>query len=166
MSKIGFFGGCFNPPTLAHFEIVKNALNNYNLDKVVIVPMGDKYQKKDLISFEHRFQMLCKMFENEKNVEISNMQANQEKRSYIIDSFKEIEEKYPNDDKYFIMGEDNFYKIENLKSIIKNRKFIVFERKDNTSSSLVRKRIKTNEDIKHLTFPVITNYIKKQGLYK
>ena len=41
------------------------------------MPMGDKYQKKDLISFEHRFKMLEKMFENENNIEISRMQDNQ-----------------------------------------------------------------------------------------
>lgn len=169
MSKIGFLGGCFNPPTLAHFEIVKNALNDFNLDKVIIVPMGDKYQKQDLISFEHRFQMLCKMFENEKNVEISRMQANQEKISYAIDSFQKIDEEFKNDERYFIMGADNFSKIETWKEgkeLIKNRKFIVFERKDETSSSLIRKKIKINENVENLTFPEISNYIKKQGLYQ
>ena len=52
------------------------------------------------------------------------------------------------------------------KDLVKNRKFIVFERKDNTSSSLLRHKIKENEDIKMLTFPEITNYINKKGLYK
>lgn len=169
MSKIGFFGGCFNPPTLAHFEIVKNALTEFNLDKVIIVPMGDKYQKQDLISFEHRFNMLSKMFENEKNVDISRMQANQEEVSYAIDSFKKIDNIYENDERYFIMGDDNFSKIETWKDgkeLIKNRKFIVFERKNDTSSSLVRKMIKTNENVGNLTLPEITGYINKEGLYK
>ena len=169
MSKIGFLGGCFNPPTIAHFEIVKNALIDFNLDKVIIIPMGDKYQKKDLISFEHRFNMLQKMFEDEEKVEISRMQANQKKISYAIDSFNIIDEKYKKDERFFIMGYDNFSKIETWKNgenLAKNRKFIVFERKNNTSSSLIRKRIKTNEDINELTFPRIISYISKEGLYK
>ena len=169
MSKLGFFGGCFNPPTLAHFEIVKNAIDNFNLDKVVIVPMGDKYQKQDLISFEHRFNMLQKMFENEEKVEISRMQANQDKISYAIDSFTKIDEEYRDDERYFIMGKDNFSKIETWKdgkNLVKDRKFIVFERKNDTSSSLIRKKIKVEEDIKDLTVPEIMNYIKKEGLYQ
>ena len=169
MSKIGFFGGCFNPPTIAHFEIVQNAISKFNLDKVVIIPMGDKYQKNDLISFEHRFTMLKKMFADNEKVDISRLQANQKEVSYAIDSFKTIDEKYKNDERYFIMGEDNFSKIETWKDgkeLLDNRKFIVFERNNTTSSSLIRNRIKTNEDVEDLTFPEITGYIKKEGLYK
>lgn len=111
MSKIGFFGGCFNPPTIAHFEIVKNSLEKFKLDKVVVVPMGDKYQKKDLIIFEHRFNMLKKMFEDYSNVEISDMQRDQKEVSYAIDCFREIDNKYKNDERLFIMGLDNYTKM-------------------------------------------------------
>ena len=187
MSKIGFFGGSFNPPTLAHFEIVKSALKEFNLDKVVVIPMGDKYQKTGLIPFEHRYNMLIKMFENELDVEISRMQANQEKISYAIDCFKKIDEKYKIDERFFIMGLDNFAKIETWKdgkSLIENRKFIVFERNDydienkfsddikfikvnnDTSSSLVRQKIKTNGDLENLTLPEVARYISQEGLYK
>lgn len=169
MSRIGFFGGCFNPPTLAHFEIVKNALKEFNLDKVIIVPMGDRYQKKDLISFEHRFNMLQKMFINDGKVEISRMQANQNEVSYAIDSFRKIDEDYKNDDRYFIMGYDNFSKIETWKEsnkLVKDRKFIVFERTNPTSSSLVRERIRTKENVERLILPEIAKYISKEGLYQ
>ena len=94
MSRIGFFGGSFNPPTLAHFEIVECALKEANLDKIIIVPMGDKYPKKDLALFEHRYNMILKMFENEPKVEVSRMQANQEEISYAIDSFEIIDKEF------------------------------------------------------------------------
>ena len=29
--KIGFFGGCFNPPTIAHIELAKKAIEVANL---------------------------------------------------------------------------------------------------------------------------------------
>lgn len=169
MSRIGFFGGCFNPPTLAHYRIVNDALKNYNLDKIVIVPMGDKYPKFDLISFEHRYNMLKKMFFNNEKIEISEMQANQKRVSYAVDSFKVIDNMYKDDDKFFIMGSDNFSKIESWKdgkNIIKNRRFIVFERKNETSSSLVRKKIKLNEDVERLILPEIYMYIVQKGLYQ
>ena len=116
MSKIGFFGGSFNPPTIAHFEIVRIALKKFELDKVIIIPMGDKYQKKDLILFKHRFNMLKTMFKNYPNVEISNMQENQKEISYAIDCFKEIDNIYKNDERFFIMGLDNFSKINTWKN--------------------------------------------------
>ena len=39
--KIGFFGGCFNPPTNAHIALAKEAIIQSKLDKVIFVPMGD-----------------------------------------------------------------------------------------------------------------------------
>ena len=49
MQKIGFFGGSFNPPTYAHLEVAKTALRQLNLDKVFFVPVGNLYNKPDLI---------------------------------------------------------------------------------------------------------------------
>lgn len=188
MNKIGFFGGCFNPPTIAHFEIVKSVLNTFTLDKIIIVPMGDKYPKKDLISFKHRFKMLNKMFEKERKVEISNMQNNQEKMSYATDSFQIIDELYKDDDRFFIMGLDNFIKINSWKdgeNLLLNRKFIVLGRNNyhlqktinnkniyfidlnnNTSSTLVRKKIKLKESFEKFIVPEVANYINHMELYK
>ena len=51
MEKIGFFGGCFNPVTKAHVELIREVIEKENLDKVYFVPMGDFYENQDLISF-------------------------------------------------------------------------------------------------------------------
>ena len=32
--KIGFFGGAFNPPTIAHINLVKEALKEYSFDAI------------------------------------------------------------------------------------------------------------------------------------
>ena len=186
MKKIGFFGGSFNPPTIAHLEIVDSAINEFNLDKLIIVPMGDKYQKDGLISFEHRKKMLELAFKYNNKVEISNMQENQTKRVYAIDSFKSIDKKYSNYSRYFIMGMDNFSNIQNWKNyeeLIDKRKFIVFKRNNievncnlkdvqflninqDVSSTLVRKQIKLNENFNNLVNLDVVKYIKINELYK
>ncbi len=56
--KIGFFGGCFNPPTNAHINLAQRALKECGLDKVIFVPVGNFYEKKELISGHHRYNML------------------------------------------------------------------------------------------------------------
>ena len=43
--KLGFFGGSFNPPTIAHYNLIKQALKEYNFDKVYFVPVNDYYKK-------------------------------------------------------------------------------------------------------------------------
>ena len=47
--KLGFFGGSFNPPTIAHYNLIKQALKEYNFDKVYFVPVNDYYKKEKKI---------------------------------------------------------------------------------------------------------------------
>ncbi len=46
--KIGFFGGCFNPVTIAHINLIKKAIEECSLDEVYFVPMNDYYKKSRL----------------------------------------------------------------------------------------------------------------------
>ena len=55
--KIVLFGGSFNPPTIAHYEIIKYLNDHY--DEVLILPNGESYSfaGKVLDSFKHRVNM-------------------------------------------------------------------------------------------------------------
>ena len=148
--------------------------------------MGDKYQKNDLIPFEKRYEMLKILFENDNQIEISRLQANQKEISYAIDSFERIDNIYKNDDRFFIMGLDNFSKIKEWKDadkLLNNRKYIVINRNNidisedaknvsflhlnlNSSSSLARQKIKDGQNLKEILDDSTINYINKYGLYK
>ena len=186
MKKIGFFGGSFNPPTIAHFMIAKASIKEFGLDKLVIVPMGDKYEKSELISFNLRYEMLKIAFKNLHNVEISKMQQNQQKRTYAIDTFNEIKKNYDKTENLFIMGLDNYLNINKWKEsdkLLNNFKYIVFKRNDikipdfsknacfldisnNISSSDVRKMINNRENLKEVLNEEVIDFIKKNNLYK
>ena len=79
MAKIGFYGGCFNPPTKAHVVLAKKAIDNCKLDKVVFVPVGDLYQKEKLEKGIHRFEMLKIASQDENRLEVSDIEINDNK---------------------------------------------------------------------------------------
>ena len=79
MEKYGFFGGSFNPVTKAHVELAEEIRNKYGLDKVIFVPVGDKYNKIGLISEKHRNNMLKIAICKYDNLEVSNIELNKEK---------------------------------------------------------------------------------------
>lgn len=186
MIKIGFFGGSFNPPTIAHFKIVQTSIKEFGLDKLIIVPMGDKYEKSELISFNLRFKMLEQTFREMSKVEISRMQEDQLHRTYAIDTFKEINKKYNNSENFFIMGLDNYSRINNWKGsdeLLNNYKYIVFKRNDivipkfsnnalfldisnDISSGKVRTMIKNNQDLHGILNEDVIDFINKNNLYK
>ncbi len=185
--KLGFFGGSFNPPTIAHYNLIKQALLQYNFDKVYFVPMNDYYPKAGLVSLEDRINMLEKMCKNDENICVSTIENEFKEKSTAIDSLRLIEKRYINDDIYFFMGEDNFSKMKYWKDYenLKKYNYIVFQRNekiDNTidlknviymknsenlsiSSTIIRSKLKKNENIDEFVTGEVKNYIFEKGLY-
>lgn len=143
--KIGFFGGSFNPPTKAHINLAKKALNICKLDKVIFVPMGDIYEKKGLVKAEHRYNMLKIVCEKEIGLEVSDLEIKAKEKMYAIDAFKLIEKAYPYDEKYYIIGADNFINLlnwKNSKELIEKYEYIVLERKNIDIKTYIEKNLK------------------------
>lgn len=129
--KYGFFGGSFNPPTLAHLNIAKQSIKEIGLDKVFIVPVGNTYSKNGLVDEKYRYDMLKLMANGEKNIEIENIELKNKNKLSAFDAFNLIENKYKNSENFYIMGADNLEKIpmwNNAEELLKKFKIIVFER--------------------------------------
>lgn len=185
--KLGFFGGSFNPPTIAHYNLVKQALLQYNFDKVYFVPMNDYYPKPGLISIDDRIKMLEKMCEHDEKICVSTIEKEIPNHSTAIDSLMLIENRYSNDDVYFFMGEDNFSKMKTWKDYenLKKYNYIVFQRDEKChsqinlenviymknsenlkiSSTIIRNRLKNNQSIDEFVTREVKNYILENKLY-
>jgi len=162
MEKIGFFGGSFNPPTNAHLEIAKTALEEMELDKVYFVPMGNTYKKPGLIDEKLRYEMLqiaCAKYEK---IDVENIELNLTKSLTTIEAFKRIESKYSKTQNYYIMGADNFLKLpnwQNAEELITNYKLIVFARKGEELSDLINNNKLINSHLTNINLLKIENNI-------
>ena len=131
MEKIGFYGGCFNPPTLAHINLANKAIKKYKLNKLYFVPVGDKYQKSNLANANKRLEMLNISIKNNNKMEVLDIEIYQEKNLKANEVFKLIQNQFSNTKNFFIMGADNFVTIEkweNATELIQNFNYIVLER--------------------------------------
>jgi len=188
MQKIGFFGGSFNPPINTHIKLAENLIKYKMVDKVIFVPVGDYYQKKDLISAEHRYNMLQLVCKNFQNIDVDDIASSSQDKLFAIDTFKLLYEKYNKKaDLYFIMGSDNFNKMptwKNYQELMEKYKFIVIEREKNTqkddlknvifyksdniediTSTCIRNKIKNNIDYSNYIDDNVLKYIKENRLY-
>lgn len=140
MKKYAFFGGSFNPPTIAHKRCAEKILQELKLDKLFFVPVGDGYKKAGLINEKYRYEMLkliCK--ENEK-LDVCDIELNKDINFKAIDVFRLIKNKYKEDVIYFIMGADNFKNILNWKDweeLISNYSFILLNRNNINLEKLI-----------------------------
>lgn len=131
MQKYGFFGGSFNPVTKAHIDLAIEIVEKYKLDKIVFVPVGNHYTKEGLANEQHRYNMLEIATDKYEKLEVSNIELNQDKNLTTLEAFNKIEETFADIEKFYIIGEDNLYKIlfsQDSDTLVKNYKYIVIKR--------------------------------------
>lgn len=187
--KIGVYVGSFNPPHKGHIKIVNHLINNY-LNKIIVIPTGNYWDKTNLIDIKHRINML-RIYENE-NIIIDDKNNNLE---YTYQILEKLSKEYLSDELYLIIGADNiisFDKWKNYKDILKYNLIILnrnninikecldnLNKKDkyiivndlpniNISSTMIRNSIRDNNYKSLLDYldKEVYEYIKENKLYE
>lgn len=182
--KIGIFGGTFNPPHKMHKQIAILLKNENYVDKVIFVPTGNSYDRKDLNNELDRLNMVNLMIKNYPFLESSDIEFGK-KRVYTYQTLNYFKEKYKNDEIYFICGADNINDLmtwKNYQYILDNFKILVINRNNEKikikhpniiltdiklnelSSTYIRNNIKC--DLNGLVDEDIIRYIKERHLYE
>lgn len=152
--KIGILGGSFNPPHQRHLNIGLYLTHQHLVDKVIYVPVGDHYPKRDLVSFRNRVEMLKLMLEDYEKLEYSLLEK--EKPYYTYETLDYFKKKYPKDDIYFILGSDNLCELDTWKRhdyLLENYHFLVIPRNEDQKNVVMKKYLKYVSHIHWLAFP-------------
>ena len=119
--RIGVYAGSFNPVHIGHKYVMDYLLDNNYLDKIIVIPTGNYWDKTDLIKLEHRVNML-KFYESDKII-VNSKLSNKE---YTYEILNELNKEY--DDLYLIIGADNIIKFhlwKNIDEILKNKVIVL-----------------------------------------
>lgn len=129
---IAVFGGSFNPPANSHINLAKQILeNDKNIEKVIFVPVNEKYNKDGLASNEDRLFMLQEICKNNENIEVSDIEVSSQRQLYTIETLTLIQEQYKENEIYFVLGTDNLKELETwykTKELLEKFKILVLER--------------------------------------
>lgn len=153
--KIGIYGGSFNPIHLGHEMIAKLVLENLNLDKLIIIPVGiPSHRENNLKNSLLRYELCKIVFKDIKKIEVSDIEIKQNKVSYTYDTLLEIRKIYGKNNEYYeIIGEDsleNFETWKNYKEILELCKLVVLKRKSYKEEKI--KEIKNKIKHKNIIF--------------
>ncbi|MBQ0138661.1 MAG: nicotinate-nucleotide adenylyltransferase [Kurthia sp.] len=187
MSKIGIFGGTFNPPHIGHLIMANEVLHALDLAEVRFMPNAippHKAQPNDATSAQ-RLHLTELAIEGNEHFMIEPYEIEQGGISYSYDTLAALTKREPEHDFYFIIGGDqvdslhSWYRIEELLHFVT---FVGVNRPGNKgitslpithveaplidlSSTLIRQRLATNQTVTYLLPEQVERFIREEGLY-
>jgi len=190
MSKVGIFGGTFDPIHLGHLITAQSVREIRGLDKIIFIPAFISPHKSEVktSSPEDRLNMIKLAIEGVSFFAHSDIEIEKGGVSYTIDTLRELKSKY--DQMEFIIGYDNIFTFHTWKDpdeILKLAKVVVLKRRSShpppfedkyvheaefvetrgieISATDIRKRVKNEMPINFLVPPTVMEYIYKHKLY-
>lgn len=107
--KVGILGGTFDPIHIGHLIIAEEARYQLGLDRVIFLPAGKPYFKKDRIvsTKSDRLEMIKLGIKDNPKFEVSEFELDREGPTYSIDSITRLKKELGGDvDLYFLIGLD------------------------------------------------------------
>ena len=112
--KIGIMGGTFNPIHNGHLLLAETAYEDFDLDKVLIMPVKEPAYRNisSNVSSTDRIEMVKLAIADNTHFELSLLEMEREGYTYTVDTVRQLKEEHPEHDYYFIMGADSLYHFE------------------------------------------------------
>lgn len=173
--KIGLYFGSFNPIHTGHLIIAEHIAQHCDVEQVwlVVSPQNPHKKASTLLNEYDRLHLVNIAVEGNKKLKASEIEFKLVKPSFTIDTLVYLQEKYPQNQFYIIIGSDSYQNLpkwKNYEILIKNYTFIVYLRPhypiDTTylphnvqvlsapmldiSSTLIRHLIKEKKSIRYL----------------
>jgi nicotinate-nucleotide adenylyltransferase len=188
--KIGILGGTFNPIHIGHLILAEEACFKLKLDKLIFVPtfIPPHKEVEPGVTAEDRLGMVNLAIGDNPLFEASSFEVDSKKKSYSIDTLKELRARYGEDAQlFFITGSDalkDLFSWKDVNDIFKISKFIVASRpgypvKDvpkevetvvitpiEVSSEDIRRRLKEGRSIRYIVPEKVRKYIIRKRLYR
>ena len=131
MSRVGIYGGTFDPIHLGHLHVITQLFEKDLVDELLVVPAGQPLLREQapFASGAQRYTM-CELAisslpdEIRKKVRVDQIEVLRQGPSYAIDTVQAIKAAHPRDQIFLIMGTDAFAKIDDwhnsaeLKSLV------------------------------------------------
>lgn len=191
MSKIGLFGGSFNPPHIGHLIIAQEALHALNLERILFMPTNLPPHKRCDVAPELRYEMTCIAIAGNPSFEVTDVELARGGTSYTADTLRDLSNRFRGTDFYLLVGADEFAEIETWKepeTVLTLSSLVVMLRpgvdlaqvshrfKDKCatikvplieiSSTYVRELVRQGRNIQYVVPPGVAEFIEQKKLYR
>ncbi len=194
MTKIGIFGGAFNPVHNGHTALAFAAAKALKLRETLVIPTASSPHKENGgASFEQRMEM-CRLVFSQDGFTVSDIEKTLGAPNYTINTVRALKKIYPADTEfYLILGGDMLFYFEHWyrhEALRKECRVVAAARENDSytdlveyanelgrvkvlnlpvievSSSEIRDKIKKGESTQGLLDSRVRAYIDERGLYR
>ena len=182
--RIGIYGGTFDPVHHGHLILARQALEEFKLDRLIFVPAAESPFKlhNHTAPARDRLAMLRQAIKAEDRFEVDALEIERGGVSYSIDTVKMFRSREPEAELFFLVGEDNayrlteWYRFEELSKLVafvvlsrsedfQSPEYPVVQRRIEISSTEIRNRVANRESITYLVPESVKLYIEQHQLY-
>lgn len=190
-TKVGIFGGTFNPIHVGHAILANHILTHCNMDQLwfMVTPKNPWKNEKNHEYDLHRINMVKLVAADITNTFVSEFEFTLPNPHYTADTMRALQERYPNYEFLLIIGADNwvaFDRWHNAEEILEQFKILVYPRLGfdctsrgphpnvqiihapiiEVSSSAIRQGIKEGKNMAFYLPDKVFQYIKNNHLYE
>jgi nicotinate-nucleotide adenylyltransferase len=108
-TKIGLFGGTFDPPHIGHLILASEAVHQLGLSRLLwmLAPDPPHKQEQPITPLQHRLEMLKRSIADNPSFEISYLEIERPGPHYTIDTTRILSQREPNADIILLLGGDS-----------------------------------------------------------
>ena len=182
--KIGLFGGSFDPIHHGHLILARDAMESLGLDRVIFIPANVSPHKLEHPPSPARLR--CEMVEaaiaGESRFSMDACEAEREGASFAVDTVKLMQQRFPQSEFFYFIGEDNVPALHTWREIDELKKlasFVVLARGDletaegfpvisrniDISSTDIRNRIARGLSVRYLLPDAVCAILTRHQLY-
>ena len=106
--RLGLLGGTFNPPHIGHLVCATQALDELELDRVLLVPVNQPPHKAAEADpgVEHRVELCRRAVAGNEQLDVSLVDAEVAGPSFTVGTLSRLHDRCPGDQLTFIVGGD------------------------------------------------------------
>jgi len=186
-SRIGIYGGSFDPVHLGHLILANDAAEMLDLDRVIFLPAGRNPHKQadPLSSADQRLRLLKIAIQENPRFVADRRELDRPAPSFTIDSVRELNAEHPGARLFLFIGGDQLAKLDQWREIDVLHElvdWVVFNRLDgdgplpegatviprrmDISSTEVRNRVAKGLSLDYFLQNDVVRLIEKENLYR
>ena len=191
MTRLGIFGGSFDPPHQGHLRVAQSALLQLELDRLLWIPAFHSPFKSlsDTTNTSDRKEMVRLMTLEDPKFELDLRELHRKGPSYTVDTLESLRQEEPDAELYLILGGDSLAELSTWKRADRIREIcqvVAYQRLNDShevlldaalcdrvlsgdpielSSSAIRDAVSKKFPIDRMVTGAVAKYIEAHGLY-